>query len=92
MPTKCHIFRDSAYPDTICRYILNQLITLFRDNGHLTLEKNFDFDHSPIRVGIERTFRLLKDKFRKLKFLDGKKIEEIPKTIVTCNTQPYYVD
>ena len=35
-------------------------------------------------MDIERSFGLLKGKFRKLKYLDMHKVEEIPNVIITC--------
>lgn len=79
LPPKFHILGDSAYPMSI------NLMTPYRDNGHLTLEeKKYNSAHSSTRVDIERAFGLLKGKFRKLKFLDMRNVEDIPSTIVTC--------
>lgn len=74
-----HLLGDSAYP------MSTNLPTPYRDNGHLTLEeKRFNNSHSSTRVDIERTFGLLKGKFRKLKFLDMRNVEDIPSIIITC--------
>ena len=79
LPSKFHLLGDSAYP------ISKNLMTPFRDNGHLTLEeKRYNSAHSSTRVDIERAFGLLKGKFRKLKFLDMRNVEDIPSTILTC--------
>lgn len=79
LPPKFHLLGDSAYP------LSASVLTPFRDNGHLSLEeKGFNNAHSSTRVDIERCFGLLKGKFRKLKFLDMHKVEEIPNLIVAC--------
>lgn len=78
-PTQYHLLGDSAYG------LSNVLIVPFRDNGHLLPEeKRFNSAHSSTRVDIERSFGLLKGKFRKLKFLDMRKVEDIPSVIITC--------
>lgn len=52
---------DSAYP------LLPQLITPYRDNGHLNRnQKNFNKRLSSVRVSIEHAFGLLKQRFRQL--------------------------
>lgn len=79
LPPKFHLLGDSAYA------LSASVLTPFRDNGHLSLEeKRFNNAHSSTRVDIERCFRLLKGKFRKLKFLDMHKVKEIPSLIVAC--------
>ncbi|XP_050518298.1 putative nuclease HARBI1 [Diabrotica virgifera virgifera] len=60
-----HILGDSAYP------LLVNLMTPFRDNGHLNVDQNrYNEKLSCIRSIIERAFGLLKNKFRRLKFLE----------------------
>lgn len=60
-----HLLGDAAYP------LKNNLITPFRDNGHLTSRQHhFNTRLSSARVTIERTFGLLKGRFRRLKYLD----------------------
>lgn len=55
---------DSAYP------LLPQLITPYRDNGHLNRnQKNFNKRLSSVRVSIEHAFGLLKQRFRQLYYL-----------------------
>lgn len=74
-----HLLGDSAYA------LKPFLLVPFRDNGHLTLEqKKFNAAHSSTRVDIERSFGLLKGKFRKLKYLDMTNVSDIPYTIVSC--------
>lgn len=65
IPKKMHLIGDSAYP------LLMNLMTPFRDNGHLTRsEIRYNVKLSSIRSIIERAFGLLKCKFRRLKYLD----------------------
>ncbi|KAF2894583.1 hypothetical protein ILUMI_11593 [Ignelater luminosus] len=60
-----HLIGDSAYP------LMKNLLTPFRDNGHLTAaQNNYNYKLSSIRSVIERAFGLLKGKFRRLKYLD----------------------
>lgn len=60
-----HLIGDSAYP------LLCNLMTPFRDNGHLTRSQStYNIKLSSIRSIIERSFGLLKTKFRRLKYLD----------------------
>jgi len=60
-----HLIGDSAYP------LLCNLMTPFRDNGHLTRSQlTYNIKLSSIRSIIERSFGLLKSKFRRLKYLD----------------------
>lgn len=60
-----HILGDSAYP------LMQNLLTPFRDNGHLTRDQiNYNVKLSCIRSVIERAFAQLKGKFRRLKYLD----------------------
>ncbi|KAK9720228.1 DDE superfamily endonuclease [Popillia japonica] len=60
-----HIIGDTAYP------LLRNLMTPFRDNGHLTREEiNYNMKLSSVRSVIERAYGRLKGKFRRLKYLD----------------------
>jgi hypothetical protein len=59
-PEDTHIVGDKAYP------CLPQLITPFRNNGHLN-ERNFNYRLSVVRSCIERAFALLKKRCRCLK-------------------------
>ncbi|XP_033759034.1 protein ANTAGONIST OF LIKE HETEROCHROMATIN PROTEIN 1-like [Pecten maximus] len=74
-----HILGDSAYP------LQNYLLTPYRDNGHLNnYQKRYNFLQSSCRSVIERTFALLKGKFRRLKYLDMHKIEKVPDVIMAA--------
>lgn len=65
LPFNMHLIGDSAYP------LMPNLMTPFRDNGHLTrAQSNYNIKLSMIRAIIERAFGLLKNKFRRLKYLD----------------------
>lgn len=65
LPENQHLLGDSAYP------LLRNLLNPFRDNGHLTEEQlRYNLKLSVVRSVVERTFVRLKDKFRRLKYLD----------------------
>lgn len=60
-----HIIGDSAYP------LMMNVMTPFRDTGYLTnAQSRYNIKLSSIRSVIERTFGLLKGKFRRLKYMD----------------------
>lgn len=60
-----HILGDSAYP------LMMNVMTPFKDTGHLTnAQSRYNTKLSSIRSVIERTFGLLKGKFRRLKYMD----------------------
>ena len=75
-----HIVGDSAYPLS-----MNMMVP-YRDNGHLTdIQKKYNKHHSTSRIAIERAFGLLKNKFRRLKYLDVRSLNSIPLIIsATC--------
>lgn len=65
LPADMHLLGDAAYP------LMTNLMTPFRDNGHLTREQsNYNVRLSTIRSIIERAFGFLKGKWRRLKYLD----------------------
>lgn len=65
IPENFHLIRDATYP------LLINLMTPFKDNGHLTAaQSRYNVKLSSIRSIIERAFGLLKGKFRRLKYLD----------------------
>lgn len=65
IPENMHLIGDSAYP------LLKNLMTPIRDNGHLRhSEISYNTKLSYIRSIIERTFGILKMKFRRFKYLD----------------------
>lgn len=70
---------DAAYP------CLPQLITPYRDNGHLTqAQRNFNRMHSQCRISVEHGFGELKQRFRQLYFLKLRNMEFIVKFILVC--------
>ncbi|KAG5869231.1 hypothetical protein JTB14_035667 [Gonioctena quinquepunctata] len=77
-PDDTHFLGDKAYP------CLPELITPYKDNGHLSNEqKNFNFLLCRTRITIERAFGLLQKRFRCLKdCLEVGKITWIPKYII----------
>ncbi|CAI6354135.1 unnamed protein product [Macrosiphum euphorbiae] len=79
VPGQYFIAADKAYP------ILEWCIPPYIDRGTLSeQEKFFNVSLSRARQSIERCFALLKGRFRRLKYLDMKKIELIPQTIIAC--------
>lgn len=79
-PNDGHIIGDAAYTNH------EHLLVPYRDNGHLTVkQKNFNFCHSSARMAIERSFGLLKGRFRSLlTTLDMERIDLIPTFILSC--------
>ncbi|KAI4463053.1 hypothetical protein MML48_4g00003145 [Holotrichia oblita] len=78
-PRDTHIIGDKAYPCT------PQLLTPYKDNGHLTVnQKRFNYRLSKCRSTIERAFALLKQRFRILKFMDVRRLDWAPKYIIAC--------
>lgn len=79
IPENMHLLADSAYG------LHDNVLTPYRDNGHLTRQQQrYNVKHASIRSCIERAFGLLKNKFRRLRFLDMNLIEEIPVVITSC--------
>lgn len=65
LPSDHHIIGDAAYP------LLVNLLTPYRDTGHLTRAQIiYNTKLSSIRSIIERTFGFIKTKFRRLNYLD----------------------
>ncbi|XP_018400724.1 PREDICTED: uncharacterized protein LOC108778122 [Cyphomyrmex costatus] len=65
IPRQLHLIGDSAYP------LMMNLMTPYKDNGRLTVSQTrYNMKLSCIRSRIERSFGLLKGKFRRLKYLD----------------------
>ncbi|KAK5646228.1 hypothetical protein RI129_004692 [Pyrocoelia pectoralis] len=78
LPPHLHLIGDSAYPLSM------NLMKPYTDNGHLTaVQSNFNTKLCSIRSIIERTFGFLKQRFRRLKYLDVAG-PEIAKKIVTA--------
>ena len=73
------ILGDAAYP------LMSWLLVPYRDNGKLNaIQKNHNFVHAATRCTVERPFALLKGRFRRLKYLDIKHMEDIVNVIMTC--------
>ena len=71
-----HILGDSAYT------LSSRLLTPYRDNGHLTeAQRKFNKVHASARAYIERAFGRLKGKFRRLKYLELHKTENISQVV-----------
>lgn len=74
-----HLVGDGAFP------LKEWLLTLYRDNGHLTAQqRRFNISLSSKRQVIERAFGMLKGRFRRLKYIHLKSMEEICKTIIAA--------
>ena len=71
---------DAAYP------LSETMITPFRRTGvPFTAEQtNFNFKHSSTRMCIERTFGILKGRFRRLKFINVRKVDQACKIIIVA--------
>ncbi|XP_066603043.1 putative nuclease HARBI1 [Prorops nasuta] len=78
-PENTHLLGDSAYP------LSKTLLIPYRDNGHLNeVQVNYNRKLSATRMVIERTFGLLKARFRKLKYVYMYGTDMIPLIILTC--------
>lgn len=81
------IWKPCAFCKCMCTwYIFNfrWILTPYKDNGNLAeRHKKYNFLHSNTRQTIERAFGLLKGKWRRLRFLDNTKLEDIP-TVITA--------
>lgn len=83
-----HLIGDCAYP------LMLNLMTPFRDNGHLpAAHVRYNIRRSSIRSIIERAFGLLKIKFRRLKYLDISDVR-FGNTIIaaTCMLYNFIID
>lgn len=71
-----HLLGDAAYP------LREWLLTPYRDNGHLTPQQTrYNIALSSKRQVIERAFSILKGRFRRLKYVNMKSVEDICKAI-----------
>lgn len=78
-PHNTHLLADSAYP------LLQYMLIPYRDNGHLNhMQRNYNTKLSKTRVTIERTFGILKGRFRKLKYVYMYNTDMIPLVILVC--------
>lgn len=81
--TKCnmvyHILGDGGYP------LRKWLLTPYRDNGHLSSQqRKYNHNHSSNRVVVERSFALLKSRFKRLKFIDTSTVSTAVDIIMVC--------
>ncbi|XP_067138433.1 putative nuclease HARBI1 [Centruroides vittatus] len=68
-----HIVGDAAYP------LMVSLMVPFKNNGHLTTKMHtYNNKLSKSRIVIERSFALLKGRFRRLKYFDANKTSMLP--------------
>nr|CAI5849118.1 unnamed protein product [Callosobruchus analis] len=79
-PENSHIIGDAAYP------LHQNLLVLFRNNGHLTVrQRNYNYCLSSTRMCIERSFGLVKVRFRiLLDCLLLADMKHIPQFIIAC--------
>lgn len=77
-PQDSHLVGDLAYK------LHENLMTPYRDNGHLTeRQRNYNFCHSSI--AIERAFGMLKGRFRSLlTVLAMERVDLIPAHVLAC--------
>jgi hypothetical protein len=74
-----HIIGDGAYP------IKEWLLTPYRDTGHLNAEqRRYNYVHSSTRTVIERSFCLLKGRFKRLQFIEVKNMQTACDIITAC--------
>ena len=74
-----HLIGDGGFPLT------SWLLTPFRDTGHLTpVQRHYNFCLSSTRQVIERSFSLLKGRFRKLQNLD---VQSVVTAVEICITR-----
>ena len=81
-------FQDDSYLLGDSTYTLETwMITPFKDHGNLTPQHpRFNSIHSSTRMVIERAFSFLKERFRRLKYLDMLRIQDIPTVIIAACT------
>ena len=78
-PNNTHLLGDSAYGHEKWK------MTPYRDNGKLTQNQHrYNYIQSSRRMVIGRTFGVLKDRFRRLKYVDIKDIKKIVKIVKSC--------
>lgn len=79
-PNRTFILGDSAYPS------LSWLVPPFKNNGQLTAQQiEFNFIHSSTRMAVEKSFGILKGRFRRLKFFNEyQDIQFIVQIVIAC--------
>ena len=72
------IIGDAAYP------LSTRCIPPFKDMGNLSdVQKNFNFKHASARNVVERTFGIMKSRFRRLTFIDSNNCDLICRIIMS---------
>jgi hypothetical protein len=74
-----HLIGDGGFP------LKEWLMTPYRDNGHLTREqRHYNYCLSSTRQVVERSFSLLKGRFRRLQNMDVCTVEVAVCLIISC--------
>lgn len=88
-PGETFLIGDAAYPS------LPWLVPPYKDNGHLTPQQvEFNYMISSTRMSVEKTFGLLKGRFRRIKFFsEYRELSFITNTVVAaCILHNYCID
>lgn len=95
LPEEFHILGNSAYPLQV------NLMCPYTDNGQLTgRQRHFNVTLSAARAVVEQAFAQLKEKFRRLKYLDMDNTNMIPRfvmaacvvhNVILMSSQPFVV-
>lgn len=78
-PNNSHMLADSAFKLT------EKMLVPYKNNGHLSqIQKRYNRRHASARSVIERAFGFLTGRFRRLRDLQCKKMENYSKIIMAC--------